>query len=161
MEHTNDKLILWMWLMRVLLELVEIRGLKKKGGNKKVPKLGSLWINSDQTRALLGYHHRQKEHTNFLTGEKKKRCLYNSLFSRKHSDCCQEDWLSLWGCLLWLERLFQKYERRDDILELPGRTLPSNLQISLYVLMYPISCCQAGVGGDTISCLIKLSFLEL
>lgn len=58
--------------MRVLLELVEIRGLKKKSGNKKVPKLGSLWINSDQTRALLGYHHRQKEHTNFLTGEKKK-----------------------------------------------------------------------------------------
>lgn len=99
-EHAEDGLILWAWLMRVPLESVKsTEDKKKKYGNKKVgiPKLGSLWISTDQPRALLGYCHRQKEHTNFLS-EKKNQCFRNSSSSWKDWDCPQEDWLSLWRC---------------------------------------------------------------
>ena len=74
--------------MRVLLRVSDEHRNKKIYiyiyGDKKVhiPKLGSVWINSDQPRTLLAYCHRQKEHTHFLSQKKKKsQCLCNSLFS--------------------------------------------------------------------------------
>lgn len=89
--------------MRVLLRVSDEHRNKKKKyiyGDKKVciPKLGSLWINSDQPRTLLAYCHRQKEHTHFLSWKKKKINASVILYFPEIIEIALENWLPLWGC---------------------------------------------------------------